>query len=151
MTGSLDQTARVWNADGSGGTVVLKGHDSPILAVAFSATGERVVTGSVDHTARVWNADGTDQPIVLRGHSSPIDVVAFDPKSQRVITVSIEGDLKIWNLSTEALRKYLESANADCLLPGERAHYLEETSVQAGDRFALCERRHGREPSEAAP
>ncbi|MCG8418449.1 MAG: protein kinase, partial [Proteobacteria bacterium] len=68
VTASSDNAARVWNADGSGQPVVLRGHLGTVRSAAFSRDGTRIVTASSDQTARVWNADGSGQPVVLRGH-----------------------------------------------------------------------------------
>ena len=53
VTGSDDQTARVWEAASGQELLTLKGHSSRILCVAFSPDGQRIVTGSGDQTARV--------------------------------------------------------------------------------------------------
>ena len=63
-----DKTVRVWNADGSGQPLVLRGHDAAVYAAAWSPDGKRIVSASWDKTVRVWNADGSGQPLVLRGH-----------------------------------------------------------------------------------
>jgi WD40 repeat protein len=151
VTGSYDNTARVWSVDGAGNPVVLMvltGHHGPILGVAFSSDGKLVATGSDDQTARVWPADGTGRAVVLSGHTSSVEVVAFDPSNQRVITVSAEDNLKIWSLSIQALEDELANANADCLLPEPRTLYLDESEAQAREGYAVCERQHGRVPSD---
>jgi len=56
VTGSLDNTAKVWDAQ-SGKELTFKGHSEAIWSVAFSPDGTRVVTGSEDGKARVWRAD----------------------------------------------------------------------------------------------
>ena len=43
VTASGDMTARVWNSDGSGRTVVLRGHEDWVRTVEFSRDGTRVV------------------------------------------------------------------------------------------------------------
>jgi WD40 repeat protein len=47
---------------------VLAGHKGPVLRVAFSPDGSRIVTASADKTARVWDAATGEALIVLRGH-----------------------------------------------------------------------------------
>jgi WD40 repeat protein len=55
VTGSYDNTARVWDLSGpTPAATVLQGHRGTVWSVAFSPDGKRVVTGSSDKTARVW-------------------------------------------------------------------------------------------------
>ena len=53
VTGSQDDTARVWLlADGSH-MRTLEGHTEFVMSVCVTPDGQRVVTGSMDNTARV--------------------------------------------------------------------------------------------------
>ena len=56
LTGSIDKTARVWDAETGQEKAVLMGH-TPVTSVAFSPDGKRILTGSDDKTARVWDAE----------------------------------------------------------------------------------------------
>ncbi len=58
VTGSRDDTARIWKADGSDrdAPVVLQAHKADVYSVAFSPSGDHIVTGSRDATARIWRA-----------------------------------------------------------------------------------------------
>ncbi len=54
LTGSLDQTARLWDratAQPIGGAMQ---HQGPVLGVAFRPDGKAVLTASGDNTVRVW-------------------------------------------------------------------------------------------------
>ena len=48
VTASSDDTARIWNADGSGQPIVLEGHNGVVETAAWSPDGTRVVTASID-------------------------------------------------------------------------------------------------------
>ena len=61
VTGSLDQTAKVWDAATGRELLTLKGHTLGIQSVALSANGQRIVTGSDDGTAKVWQAATAQQ------------------------------------------------------------------------------------------
>jgi WD40 repeat protein len=96
VTVSQDKTARVWNADGSGAALVLKGHEDWLISAAFSPDGRRVVTASLDRTARVWNTDAPDAPVVLAGHTDEVEYAAFSPDGKRVATTSRDQSIRIW-------------------------------------------------------
>ena len=56
VSGSEDQTAKVWDARTGMLLLNLKGHTERILCVSFSPDETRIVTGSWDQTAKVWDA-----------------------------------------------------------------------------------------------
>ncbi|WP_437630002.1 nSTAND1 domain-containing NTPase [Sorangium sp. So ce854] len=97
VTASADRAVRVWNADGTGEPLVLRGHTDQINAAAFIPDGERIVTASSDRTARVWRADGEGEPLVLRGHEDWVNEAAPSPDSQRIVTASSDRTARVWN------------------------------------------------------
>ncbi|WP_437932698.1 nSTAND1 domain-containing NTPase [Sorangium sp. So ce291] len=101
VTASRDNTARVWNADGTGEPLVLRGHENLVISVAFSPDGKRILTASFDNTARVWNADGTGEPLVLRGHKGAVLSAAFSPDGKRIVTACDDGAVRVWNADGE--------------------------------------------------
>ncbi|WP_438003500.1 protein kinase [Sorangium sp. So ce321] len=97
VTASWDRTARVWDADGTGEPLVLRGHEDRVYSAAFSPDGERIVTASWDRTARVWNADGTGEPLALRGHEDWVYSAAFSPDGKRIVTASADRTARVWS------------------------------------------------------
>jgi WD40 repeat protein len=57
VTGSMDETARLWEANTGKEVLALRGHTAFVSSVAFSPDGKRIVTASGDGTARVWYFD----------------------------------------------------------------------------------------------
>jgi tetratricopeptide (TPR) repeat protein len=55
LTGSEDNTARLWEAETGHAVGQPLRHELPVTAVAFSPDGTRVLTGSWDNTARLWD------------------------------------------------------------------------------------------------
>jgi len=57
MSGSCDETIRLWDAQ-TGGQVgnPLQGHTDSVLSVAFSPDGRHIVSGSSDETIQPWDA-----------------------------------------------------------------------------------------------
>ncbi|MCS7022758.1 MAG: WD40 repeat domain-containing protein, partial [Gemmataceae bacterium] len=54
VTGSGDDTAKVWDAGSGQLLLTLSGHTAWVESVAYSPDGRRIVTGSADKTAKVW-------------------------------------------------------------------------------------------------
>ena len=66
VTGSDDNTARVWDLSGATPPPPCsKAIATPVMGVAFSPDGKRVVTGSHDGTARVWETPPVEMLIPL--------------------------------------------------------------------------------------
>ncbi|MGB8698660.1 MAG: AAA family ATPase [Thermosynechococcaceae cyanobacterium] len=54
LTGSGDNTAKLWTLDGRL-LQTFTGHQDSVSSVAFSPDGQRILTGSVDKTAKLWD------------------------------------------------------------------------------------------------
>jgi WD40 repeat protein len=87
-TGSLDRTAKVWDAVTGRELLTLKGHTGRVFGVAFSPDGQRLATGSEDRTARIWDAITGCELVTLKGHADTVLGVAFSPDGQRLATAS---------------------------------------------------------------
>ena len=60
MSGSGDNTLKVWDAQTGQETLTLKGHSKSVTSVSFSPDGKRIVSGSWDKTVKVWDVWSLD-------------------------------------------------------------------------------------------
>jgi len=100
VTGSWDETAKVWEAASGRELLTLKGHNDQIWSVAFSPDGQRIATGSSDQTAKVWEAASGRELLTLKGHNDQISSVAFSPDGQRIVTGSGDQTAKVWEAAS---------------------------------------------------
>src|SRR5262249_45954435 len=68
LTGSWDQTAKVWDAQTGTLLVDFRAHTSPVTSVSFSPDGTRILTGGADQMAKVWDARTGTLLLNLKGH-----------------------------------------------------------------------------------
>src|SRR6266568_422028 len=76
ITGSDDNTMRVWDARTDTALLRLEGHTRPVLRVAVTFDGARIITGSGDNTAGVWDASTGAQILELKGHEGLVRAMA---------------------------------------------------------------------------
>ena len=101
LTGSDDNTARLWDAEtGQFLRVAPFQHALRIRAVAISPDGQTVITGSADHTARLWDAaTGEPQGNPLT-HDDQVLSVAFSHDGTIILTGSSDNTARLWSVET---------------------------------------------------
>ena len=83
------------------GGLPLSGHTQPVVATAFSPSGDWLATGSADRTARLWKPGlPASPPIVLHGHTGAITALAFSADSRWLVTSSQDGTVALWDLAS---------------------------------------------------
>ncbi len=100
VTGSADNTAKIWNLEGECETT-LKGHTKPVLSARFSPDDSRILTCSADNTAKIWNLEGECK--VTLPHEGVVYTARFSPDGSLIITGTSKGEARIWNLRGHCL------------------------------------------------
>jgi hypothetical protein len=122
ISGSVDQTARIWDAASGSQLNLLPGHRSWIAAVAFSADGRRILTGGGlgDGTAKVWDAAGATNLVTVTGPGNAVTAVGFAPDGESFLTGSDDSTATVWNMKGRAvltLRGHGGPIRAACFSP----------------------------------
>nr|VFJ61812.1 MAG: WD40 repeat [Candidatus Kentron sp. FW] len=115
LSGSADDTARLWDMETGKILRVLRGHSDAIYAVAFSPPeekgGERLVTGSDDQTLRLWDGDG-NLLRVLEGHTDDVMAAAFTPDGRYLLSGSWDKTIRLWDARDGRFVKQLAEQNS---------------------------------------
>ncbi|WP_424097780.1 WD40 repeat domain-containing protein [Moorena producens] len=110
ISGSSDNTVKVWNLNTGAEIRTLTGHSAPVNTVAVTPDGSRVISGASDNTVRVWNLATGKEILRFNGHSHPVVAVAVTPDGKKVVSeesiansgaIMVDSDsIKVWNLET---------------------------------------------------
>ncbi|KAH9210932.1 hypothetical protein DL95DRAFT_306965 [Leptodontidium sp. 2 PMI_412] len=88
VSGSDEQTVRLWDTATGVLQQTLEGHFNWVTSVAFSPNGKQVVSGSHDQTVRLWDAATGALQQTLEGHSNSVTSVAFSLNGKQVVSGS---------------------------------------------------------------
>ena len=100
MTGHDGDVVTIWDVDGGGKLVDLRGHQGHVNEAAFSPDGKWVVTASKDGTARVWNAASGEQVFKVGDERNAMHSAAFSPDGRWIVTACDDSAARIWYADT---------------------------------------------------
>jgi WD40 repeat protein len=109
VSGSNDQTIKVWNLRTGQLLRTLSGHSDYVSCLAISSDNQTLVSGSNDQTIKVWNLRTGQllRNLEPQGYSNGVGDVAVSLDGQTLVS-SDSSDIKLWNLRTGQLLRTLE-------------------------------------------
>ena len=114
-TGSMDNTAKLWDVNTGKEIHTLLGHTAEIVSLNFNTDGSQVITGSFDHTIKLWDVATGKCIHTLSGHHGEISSTQFNFSSELCISGSIDRTCKIWNVKTGQCLQTLRGHNDEIL------------------------------------
>jgi len=102
ISGSWDNTARLYTVDTSGGITFSKsftGHFAAVTAVAINYQSTMIATGSKDFTVRVYDIATGKLLFVSRDHKEAISNLLFDPAGLMLFSSSHDGSIRLYDVA----------------------------------------------------
>ena len=100
LSGSEDQTLRLWNLETGQTLRTLEAHTRPVASMAVTPGGRRALSASHDQTLRLWDLESGKTICTLKGHADRVNAVAVTPDGRRALSASDDETLRLWDLST---------------------------------------------------
>lgn len=107
VSGSGDNTVRIWDMESCNCKKTLKGHMGEVKGVAITPDGMRILSGSKDESIRIWNAANGKLLGLLTGHTHfVLSVVALlDNHLALSCATGNDSTLKLWHINSRLCLK----------------------------------------------
>ena len=97
VSGSADNSVRVWDVLTGQERHLLKGHTDSVYSVAFSRDDSHIISGSNDESVWVWDALIGEEKHVLHGHTDRVTSVAFSSDDSHIVSGSYDTSVHVWD------------------------------------------------------
>lgn len=130
VTGSVDETVRLWDVRRGTCMNVLPAHSDPVTSVRFSPDGTVVCSGSYDGLVRLWSVatgaclrtirvaaderrpdaagSSSDEKNIASAPPSPVGHVRFSPNGAFLLVSTLDGRVRLLDTRTGAVAKTFE-------------------------------------------
>ncbi|KAG8934376.1 hypothetical protein FRC02_010121 [Tulasnella sp. 418] len=102
ISGSWDQTIRVWDYSSEQLLATLEGHRHYVSSVGFVSNGAQIVSASLDSSIRIWDSYSFQPLLVIGTKTAEIVTVSACNHEQYLLSLSINGIVSLWNAKTGA-------------------------------------------------
>jgi WD40 repeat protein len=99
-----DHKISVVDANTTSTTQTLKGHEGPIMAIAFSGNGKMLASSGIDNQIKLWDVGSGSEIRTLSGAALPISDVTFSTDGKWLTLAAHEG-VSLWELGTGGVRR----------------------------------------------
>ena len=94
VSGSTDETIKLWDLASGQLSHTLKGHQAGVLSLAISADGQTLASSSRDRTLKLW--DLPSQQLAKTLENEDIIALAFDPSQTALVSSGQRQQIQIW-------------------------------------------------------
>ena len=99
--GGADGTLLLWDVMTGQLRATLKGHERPIVTLAFSSDGRTLASGAdYENTVQLWDVDTAQHRATFTGHTEGLRVVRFSPDGRTLASGSRDGTVRLWDIDT---------------------------------------------------
>jgi len=150
VSGSSDESLRVWDLESGACVRTLESHSYGIWSVSVTPDGRCAVSGSGDNTVRVWDLENGECLRTLEGHSDRVCSVCVTPDGWRAVSGSYDKTLRLWDLQGGTCLRTLKAQGSEvlsvsatpdarCAVSGSRDGILRVWDLGAGNCLRTLE------------
>ncbi len=101
VSGSSDQTVRVWDPSSGQLLNTIEAGEKDILSVCYSPDGKYIASGGADNLVKVWSAQSGNKVWEFPEYKAQINAVTFSPDARYVAAGGGADNIVIWDLNIQ--------------------------------------------------
>ncbi|CDR98824.1 related to TAF5-subunit of TFIID and SAGA complexes [Sporisorium scitamineum] len=105
VSGSSDNTVRLWNSNTGRCEGVLEGHRSRVWDVDSTRTGGHVASASGDSTVKVWDVESAQCRTTLRAGVGDVYSCRFHPDEKHIVSAGYDKLVRMYDVETGSIVK----------------------------------------------
>jgi WD40 repeat protein len=105
VSGSSDETLKMWDVETGRLIKSFTGHEAGVNSVFLSPDSRWIVSGSDDETVKLWEVETGSFIKSFTGHESRVNSVFLSPDNWWIISGSSDKTVKLWEVETGRLIK----------------------------------------------
>ncbi len=109
LTGSADQTVKLWDVTTGRCLLSFEGHRGPVASVLFHPDGVHAASGSADRCLKIWNLQSGECVWTLEGHTGAVKAIAFSPEGRLLLSGSEDGICRLWDVAAHSCLRTFEA------------------------------------------
>lgn len=99
ISGSLDNTLKLWEVESGREIRTFQGHSGAVHAVTFSRDNNFVFSGSRDNSVRKWDINSGELVRRFQGHTGRVNALAVSRDGESLFSASADGTVRHWRIS----------------------------------------------------
>ncbi|SNX86260.1 related to TAF5 - subunit of TFIID and SAGA complexes [Melanopsichium pennsylvanicum] len=105
VSGSSDNTVRLWNSNTGRCEGILEGHRSRVWDVDSTRTGGHVASASGDSTVKVWDVESAQCKATLRSGVGDVYSCRFHPDGKHIVSAGYDKLVRMYDVETSSIVK----------------------------------------------
>jgi len=112
VSGSYDNTVRVWDILNGDCVHVLRGHSEKVYSVVYDDRRQQCASGSMDGTVKLWSTKNGTCLASLDGHTSLVGLLGLS--TRHLVSAAADSTLRVWD-ATSGKCKHVLAAHAGAI------------------------------------
>ncbi len=140
ISGSADNTARLWLIERAAVITTFRGHNSTVSKLCLSRDEKWLATGDLAGAIKLWDVATGKELLGLNGHTQRISSLHFSANTKYMLSASDDYTVRLWDIKAGGeLAKLYAIDSADFMIGEPDGYYMATTGAAKKLHFKVAD------------